>query len=379
MLIFKTAFLNLFRRKSRTILALLGIIIGITALIVLVSIVDGVYQDTSEVLGKMQGLMVYEKTLVSPVFGVMDDSFENKLKSISGVYKVVPEALVLVSKIDNSYFEGQGGFVRLFGARPEEFKYSVYGTILDGLSNNEMLDPNDKFKVIISDDIADKYKKSKNNSIKINGDTYEIKSVFEANTSMSKSLIIGRLQDVKETGNIDSDKVSMYHVTPNDPAGSDKLKTKIEFRFEDLQAKTAQEQGQQLGDLLNQLKFIVVIVSIVAAIVAGIGIINTMLMSVMERTKEIGTLKAIGWTNKNVMYMIALESIMIGVLGGVIGIIIGVLGSQLIAVSAGLKVFIGLELIIESFLFAFFIGLVAGLYPAYIASKLNPIEALRSE
>ena len=134
-----------------------------------------------------------------------------------------------------------------------------------------------------------------------------------------------------------------------------------------------------VGEVLGNLKLLVVIVSIIAAIVAGVGIINTMLMSVMERTKEIGTLKAVGWTNTNVMSMIILESAFIGIIGGIIGIAFGYFCSFMLGYLGGVPTYVTLTTIIESFVFAIVIGIVGGAYPAYVASKLDPIEALRSE
>ncbi|MBI5884649.1 FtsX-like permease family protein, partial [archaeon] len=116
-----------------------------------------------------------------------------------------------------------------------------------------------------------------------------------------------------------------------------------------------------------------------AALVAGIGIINTMLMSVLERFKEIGALKAVGWTSMNVLLMVLLESLFLGIVGGILGIGVGFLAGSLIQLLFGLSTKISLDLIIQSFLFALIISLAAGLYPAYRASKMDPIQALREE
>ncbi len=178
---------------------------------------------------------------------------------------------------------------------------------------------------------------------------------------------------------MDKSKVSSFYVLPNNMSQSENIAKKIEFKFEDLEASTQQESAQQLGDVLGNLKLMVWVVSLIAAIVAGVGIINTMLMSVMERTKEIGTLKAVGWTDSNVMLMILFESIFVGLMGGILGIIFGYICSYIVFLISGLVTTVTITTVLQSFLFAFIIGIIGGLYPARIASKLDPIEALRSE
>ena len=104
-----------------------------------------------------------------------------------------------------------------------------------------------------------------------------------------------------------------------------------------------------------------------------------MLMSVIERFREIGALKAVGWTNSNIMKMILFESIMIGVIGGFLGMVAGSAVAVLLHQTFGLTAAITPMLLLEAFSFAVLLGLVGGLYPAYIASKADPIESLRVE
>ena len=130
---------------------------------------------------------------------------------------------------------------------------------------------------------------------------------------------------------------------------------------------------------MGSLRLLVGAVAAIAAIVAGVGILNTMLMSVVERFKEIGALKAVGWTNNDIMKMILYESALIGIFGGILGILAGIFVAGSIESLAGLTTAVGVGLILQAFLFALFIGVFAGLYPAYAASKMDPVEALRAE
>jgi len=132
------------------------------------------------------------------------------------------------------------------------------------------------------------------------------------------------------------------------------------------------------GEIIGNLRLLAIAVALISGIVAGIGIANTILMSVLERFREIGSLKAVGWTNSNVLRMILYEAVFLGIIGGVFGIILGFVVAELISSLSGIGYYASPALIITSFLYAILLGVVAGVYPAYRASKLNPIEALRS-
>jgi putative ABC transport system permease protein len=114
-------------------------------------------------------------------------------------------------------------------------------------------------------------------------------------------------------------------------------------------------------------------------VVAGVGIINTMTVSVMERTKEIGTLKAIGAKSLEVLFMFLSEAVITGFIGGAIGAGLGFLLARLIGRFIDLSIPCSAMLGLEVVLFAIITSVTSGLYPAYRASNMNPVEALRHE
>ena len=114
-------------------------------------------------------------------------------------------------------------------------------------------------------------------------------------------------------------------------------------------------------------------------LVGGIGIMNIMLASVLERTKEIGTRRSLGATRKDIVQQFLLEAIFISLLGGISGILVGVGAARFIAISYDIPTEVSAWSIILSFGVASVIGLVFGLFPARRAAKLDPIKALRSD
>ena len=142
-------------------------------------------------------------------------------------------------------------------------------------------------------------------------------------------------------------------------------------------------QQSMLTDLYNNLTrtsyIVVFIIATISLVVGGIGIMNIMLVSVTERTKEIGIRKAIGATRNNIIMQFLSESVAISSLGGVIGIIFGVLIAQVLLQYIKLDATVSLSTVLIGYGFSAFVGIISGMYPAYRAARLNPIDALRYE
>jgi putative ABC transport system permease protein len=141
--------------------------------------------------------------------------------------------------------------------------------------------------------------------------------------------------------------------------------------------------------VIGILQLVLVAIASIALIVASIGIMNTMLTSVMERTREIGIMKAIGATNTDIMSIFIIEGILVSTIGGVIGIILGVFGSQGLTIilrsfmamgdSSGLAPVITIMSVALAVSVSIIVGVLSSLYPAWKAARMSPIEAVRYE
>jgi putative ABC transport system permease protein len=136
------------------------------------------------------------------------------------------------------------------------------------------------------------------------------------------------------------------------------------------------EDVDQLSDALGSLLTSVALISL---IVGSIGIMNIMLVTVTERTGEIGIMKSLGYKNYEVLSLFMVESMVVGLLGGVLGIILGVAGAYLVDTAMNLPYVFPVDMILTGMLVSLVVGLLAGIYPANKAARMNPVDALRHE
>lgn len=148
---------------------------------------------------------------------------------------------------------------------------------------------------------------------------------------------------------------------------------------DDFSIKTRLSVIERANNVSKIMTILLGSIASISLIVGGIGIMNTMLASLAERTREIGIIRSVGATGSDIMWQFLIESLLLTLIGGVIGLILGILGSKIFSNLTGWSAYISFELMVLAFVFSATVGIFFGLYPARKASKLNPIEALRYE
>ena len=374
----KIAFLNLLRRKSRTFLALLGIMIGVAAIIALVSVVDGIQGEVKNIFSQMQGVSVTQKGSFGPISSGLDESLGNEFEAMPGVRVAVPQIINTALSVDDQKIAMGLSGVRMIGFDFDKYLLARNAPYMTNMVEGQMLTSKDEGYVAIGKSVKDAYNKVVGSTIKVNGKKFKIKGVFSSSSTLIDQTIAFNLKDLRDLLVFPEGRVTAFLLDLDNPDDDQKIIQQIKFKYPNLNARTASDSSAMIGDLFENLRLLVFAVAGLAAVVAGVGIMNTLLMSVLERFKEIGALRAVGWTASNVMFMVLLESIFIGVLGGLLGIGLGFIASYGLQL-AGLTAKVTLELVLQAFVFALVLGLVGGIYPAYRASKMDPIQALREE
>lgn len=386
---------NLRRNRMRSVLTITGVTIGIAAIVFLVSLGFGL-QNLS--IKKITSLDALTTITVSPGNNAqtkLNEETVNKFKGIKGVSNVsttfsVPSQISYNNKTTDSV---------TYGLNPEYID-------IEGLKIKEgkSFSSNDAKEVIVSQsilkvfDVKD-YKSVLGQDLEVNfivlDDEGNIKKIDES-LSKQKLKIVGFVEEEKNNVYISIDHLKplglkLYNRTKvkvNDKADLESIRSQIDaLGFTTISVK----------DTINQIDKVFLIVKIIlgafgmiALLVASIGIFNTMTIALLERTHEIGVMKAIGATDKDIKWTFISEVSVIGLLGGILGVISGIIGGYIInwLVNSLAKALGGesntlfytpIEFILIAIGFSFFVSTLAGFYPAKRASKLSPIEALRYE
>jgi putative ABC transport system permease protein len=150
-------------------------------------------------------------------------------------------------------------------------------------------------------------------------------------------------------------------------------------REDDFLVRTQQEISDTATETSRTMTWLLLSIACVSLLVGGIGIMNIMLVSVTERTREIGVRMAVGAQGKDILLQFLIEAVTLSAIGGIIGILLGVGCSSMISKYTGWTVVTPVDWIIYAFSFSALIGIVFGFYPAFKASQLDPIDALRYE
>ncbi|WP_414470148.1 ABC transporter permease [Methanobacterium sp. ACI-7] len=361
---------NPFRSKTRTTLAIIGIAIGIATIVALGVITDGLKYSTEETL-KSGGsdFLVVEANVSDMMFSSIDDKRVDDIINITGVQDAVGVLIGVYPIADNPYFV-------VMGMRSD--KLSLGGVSMingQGFSDN-------KNEIILGKAASQKLNKTVGDTLEISGKEFKITGIFETGDLQKDGgafMPLDKLQDIDKK----DDEVTMVFAKLDKDANLDEVTKKIDDTYtKELMTVKSLEDFGKVDSGLQMIDTASWAISLLAIVIGGIGVINTMIMTVFERTREIGVLKAVGWKNRRILGMILGESIVLTLLAGVVGIVMGLVAIQLLMMG-GMGGFIQPVYTMDTFAkalgIALFVGLIGGFYPAYRASRLPPTEALRYE
>ncbi len=354
--------------------------IGIAAIVALGSISEGLRVLIEENLQQASGMItVLQKTDGSFFTAIARSRIsDSKLEEISKVNGVKDATGVIMR---GSYLNGQGGF-----SQPDLFFTGINPSKIDMfVSNNiryegELLEEGDIFEVVLGRSLADKLGADVGDIVTYRGYEFQVKGILEkTGDSNTDSGFIVPIQTARDI--LDTEDYNMVIVLVEDIDEVGDVAKAIEDSVEDVSAITTEQFAKQISNIVDQISFFTVGIAAISAIVGGLGVMNTMIMSVMERRKEIGILKAIGATRVFIVKQIIVESALLSLIGGLLGLLFGQIGSWSITYFSEGLAFAKTTptLMINALIFALALGVVGGLYPALMASNLDPIEALRYE
>ncbi len=365
---------NLLRRRIRTVLSILGIALGIAAIVAFHAIGRGFKSGINRFMRDSGAqLLVVNKTVQDPAFSRISAEDQAFLRTVPGVEHLSRGTFSIASP--RGLRAGQGIVALLvFGRTPGDRLLEKYRGNLQG----RLLSASDE--IMLGSVAAEKLGLKPGDSLELFDRTFRVTGIYETGVSFETvgAVICNKvLQEELHIG----DAIAMGFLYLEEGTDGNRVRDAIESAKPHLSAI----RSDQFSDYYNQLEYIdwfVWVVSLVSVAVGGLGVLNTMLMSVSERTREIGTLRAVGWSRGRVLRLILSEGTLISVVGGLLGLAAGAAGAELLirwAPQGFLDAEYTLLLFGQAFSVAVLLGFAGALYPALQASRLSPIEALKYE
>jgi putative ABC transport system permease protein len=407
---------NFSQRGLRSWLTILGIVIGVAAVVSILSIGTGMQQTISTQLGGLGSDVGYvlpgferatrtgQGMMMTPRIGsesiTLIDKDLRAVKSTPGVKTVNG---VVAGRVEVQYY-GENISVQAYGVDP--IASQEISTV--DVEYGRFLVPGDGNVVVVGYRVANEMFKKPltiNSQISIEGKTFRVVGILERFGGMVGGIVYDNAIFMTTSAartvltNIGSNEFSVVQFKVEDLQRLDDIVNEVERRLmlsrhvtedtKDFTIITAKSMQETISSVMTTLNMFLGGIAAISLLVGAIGIANTMYMSVMERTRQVGTLKALGATSFEIMKMFLLESSLIGLVGGLIGVFLGFIASGVIS-ELGIRLtginvrgtsitVITPELVLFTLAFSVFIGAVSGLMPARKAAQLQPVEALRYE
>ena len=399
---FFLAFNNLKRRRLRSWLTMIGIFIGIAAVVALISLGQGLQNYIEGEFESLGGDKInIEPNVFAPPGSVSDEKLiltSDDLDTIRNV-RGVDIASGLLIKTSIMEFKGETHIGLVIGY--DEYYEEIFGDALEErILEGQSLKENEKTKVMVGynhayGDIWDSPMRLRD-KIEFEGQEFKVAGIFTTQHNpyddgallMRKEVLRDLLKVYEEESTITVKVKEGFN--PEEVAENIKRKLRQSRNEkegqETFKVETYEQILESFQNIFSVVQGVLVGIAGISLIVGGLGIMNTMYTSVIERTKEIGTMKAVGAKNSDVLLIFLFESGLLGLVGGAIGVLIGMglgkgaeyLGKVAIGTDL-LQASFSLSLIFGALAFSFFIGTLSGIFPALQASKLKPAIALRYE
>lgn len=365
---------NIFNRPVRSLLTISGVAVAVGAVVALVGIAGG-FEDSLREVYESRGvdLIVLQSGKLQQVSSVLPETIGDKLAATEGVDSVAAMLMDVVALGGDSFG------VPVLGLRPDDFILPQFKIVA-----GERLTSDSNRQVLLGKALADGLHLHVGDTVEvIDGEKFVVVGVCESSNVNENGAIVMTLTDLQELM-LRQDEVTLFGVRAKggDRVAVEALRDRIEALDSKLNVTVAEEFARHSAEM-QIAKSLAWLTSTVALVVGAVGILNTMLMAVFERTPELAMMRAVGWRRSRVMWLVLSEAVGMAAAGAVVGSLGGVFITRLLALTpAGSRVISGQiapDVILQGFGVAILLGIVGGAYPAYRAARMEPIDGLRHD
>jgi len=377
----KMAIKSIVSNKLRAFLTMLGMIIGVSSVIILVSISQGSSKQISDQIGELG-----TNLLTVNFFNTDTTQFKEKdlatLKKINGVKEVSPVVSGRVT-VKNGKTSSEVSLTGTTSSYKDVRNLKISsGRFFTNFDNEERL----KTAILGSDTATTLFGLSNpvGESIQINGTSYKVVGVLQSSGNGDDTVLL----PIKVAQRLlQNTTISTVYVQTDNENIVNFAKVNVESTLsvlfggsqDDFSVTNQQDVIDTVSSVSDTMSIMLGGIACISLVVGGIGIMNIMLVSVSERTREIGIRKAIGAQKSDIMLQFLIESIVLSSFGGMIGVGLGVSAAKIYSMISSTTIAFSLPVILLSFTFSLLVGVIFGVFPAYKASNMRPIQALRFE
>jgi putative ABC transport system permease protein len=392
------AWRNLLTRPIRTFLALVGLSIPVLGVLGLFALSNSLRNLVGDTLGGIQGLVVLSDNALSPVLSNLPASLPDELTKMPKIRAVAPEIWGLAPSV-----EGRGMIAGMFTGKQtsifdqpviagqdiqahRNLRSAIFPKALRDRGEGRFLQPGDEGQpnIVISRKIAREHPDANGqprkvgDTLHISGKPFKIVGIYETGSMLLDVVILMDITTARQVLNRPGGLSTIY-VEGDDPAQNDALAAAIEMAHPGFDARSMDEAQANFSSLMGQIDTFLLMTVSLALVVGVVGIVNTMLMSTTERFAEFGVLRTNGWSQGNILALVTLESAYLGLLAGVVGCALACAGAAVVNQFASGGIHVGMPLSLWALGLGLSIatGTLGGLYPAWRAARLVPMEAIR--